>query len=413
MAVFKPFKAYRPAVENQSLIPALPYDVMSSEEAREMVRGNPLSFLHIDRAEIDFPLGTSPYEEKVYRKAKENLLSLEKTGALVQDEKPCFYIYRQVMNGRVQTGIAGCASIDDYLSDIIKKHEKTLLKKEIDRINHVNTTDANTGPIFLTYRKNDEINRIVNEYTDSHKPVYDFEADGVSQTVWVVDDEHISAQLSNHFAGVSSFYIADGHHRCASAVKVGEMRRSEKPDYTGNEEFNFFLAIAFPDADLEIMDYNRVVRDLNGLSETEFFEKISESFDVKEEAAPFKPQKKHTFGMYISGKWYSLCAKAEILNDNNPVERLDVSVLQKNLLAPVLGIEDPKNDERIDFIGGIRGLSELEKRADTDMKLAFAMYPTTVDDLISIADAGEIMPPKSTWFEPKLLSGLFIHHLSD
>ena len=412
MAVFRPFRAFRPAPENQSLIPALPYDVMNSDEAREMVKGNPLSFLHVDKAEIDLPKGIDVYSQQVYQKAKENLLALENSGALVQDSAPCFYIYRQIMNGRAQTGLVGCASIEDYINNIIKKHEKTLAKKETDRINHVNTTDANTGPIFLTYRKNDEISEIISDFIKTNEPVYDFDADGVSQTVWVVDNVAVNSRLSKLFSDVPSLYIADGHHRCASAVHVGRMRRTENPSFTGEEEFNFFLAVAFPDDELEIMDYNRVVRNLNGLSRDKFFNLVSEKFDIKPVEGRAKPQQRHTFGMYIDGKWYMLTAKPEIVDETDPVKRLDVSVLQENLLAPILGIYDPKKDDRIDFIGGIRGLSELERRANSDMELAFAMYPTTVEDLISIAGAGEIMPPKSTWFEPKLLSGIFIHHLS-
>lgn len=385
---------------------------MSSEEAREAVKGNPLSFLHVDRAEIDLPPGTSPYEKAVYEKAKENLLDLEKSGALIQDDKPCFYIYRQVMNGRVQTGLAGCASIDDYLNNVIKKHEKTLAKKEADRIRHVSATNANTGPIFLTYRKNEEISKIINDFADGNKPVYNFEAAGALQTVWVIDDDNVISRLHELFSLVKAFYIADGHHRCESAVRVGQMKRYENSGYTGDEEFNFFLAVAFPDSDLRIMDYNRVVKDLNGFTPDEFLGRISDSFEVKKQDRPYSPTRKHTFGMYLDSQWYSLGAKDKIIDDCNPVDSLDVSVLQNNLLDPVLGIKDPKNDDRIDFIGGIRGLGELEKRANSDMKLAFSMFPTTVGELMAIADAGEIMPPKSTWFEPKLLSGIFIHHLS-
>ena len=412
MAVFRGFRAFRPAEKNQSLIPALPYDVMSSDEAREMVKDNPLSFLHIDKAEIDLPLGTDLYDTAVYEKAKENLISLEKNGDLIQDSAPCLYIYKQVMNGRSQIGIVGCASIDDYMNNVIKKHEHTLAKKEQDRINHVNTCDANTGPIFLTYRKNDEISGIVESWIHNNQPAYDFTADGVNQTVWVVDDADTVGKLSALFDTVPAMYIADGHHRCASAVIVGEMRRKANPDYTGNEEFNYFLAVAFPDEELEIMDYNRVVKDLNGLDEKEFITAISKSFEVEKTEGRCKPSDKHTFGMYLNKQWYLLRAKADIINEGDPVERLDVSILQNYLLDSVLGIKNPKTDDRIDFIGGIRGLAELEKRADSDMQLAFAMYPTTVDDLMAIADSGLIMPPKSTWFEPKLLSGLFIHHLS-
>ena len=385
---------------------------MSSDEAREMVKDNPLSFLHIDKAEIDLPSGTDLYDTAVYEKAKENLINLEKNGDLIQDSVPCLYIYKQVMNGRSQIGIVGCASIDDYINNVIKKHEHTLAKKEQDRINHVNTCDANTGPIFLTYRKNDEISSIVNNWISDNKPVYDFTADGVNQTVWVVDNSDTVGKLSALFGTVPAMYIADGHHRCASAVRVGEMRRKANPDYTGDEEFNYFLAVAFPDEELEIMDYNRVVKDLNGLDENEFITAISKSFEVEKTDGRCKPSDKHTFGMYLNKQWYSLKAKSDIINEADPVERLDVSILQNYLLDAVLGIKNPKTDDRIDFIGGIRGLAELEKRADSDMQLAFAMYPTTVDDLMAIADAGLIMPPKSTWFEPKLLSGLFIHHLS-
>lgn len=412
MAVFKSFRAYRPAQRNQSLIPALPYDVMSSEEAREMVKGNSLSFLHVDRAEIDFSVGADKYSREIYEKAKENLLALENTGAMIQDEAPCFYIYRQIMNGRAQVGLVGCASIDDYMNNIIKKHEKTLAKKEKDRINHVNITDANTGPIFLTYRKNTAINMTVSLWMNEKEPVYNFEADDVLQTVWVVDDTEIINRLSSLFKDVENLYIADGHHRCASAVKVGQMRREENPNYTGTEEFNYFLAVAFPDNELEIMDYNRVVKDLNGMSSDEFLSRVFENFEIKKENEPYHPTERHTFGMYLDKEWYSLKAKKSVINENDPVARLDVSILQESLLEPILGIQDPKNDSRIDFVGGIRGLGELERRAKTDMRLAFSMYPTTTDDLIAIADAGKIMPPKSTWFEPKLLSGLFIHHLS-
>lgn len=412
MAVFRGFRAFRPAKEFQSLIPALPYDVMSSEEAREEVKGNPYSFLHIDKAEIDLPLDTDLYDDAVYEKAKENLLKLENSGALVQDKEPCFYIYKQVMNGRSQIGLAGCASIDDYINNVIKKHEHTLAKKEVDRIRHVEACDANTGPIFLTYRNREDINATVDNWIENHSPVYDFVSGGVEQTVWCVDDKETVKSLSKCFDKVESMYIADGHHRCASAVKVGENYREKHPDYNGDEEFNFFLAIAFPDNQLEIMDYNRVVKDLNGMTVEDFLTNVSKSFTITEKECAFHPSKRHTFAMYVDSKWYELQAKPEIVDETDPVKSLDVSILQNNLLAPVLGIINPKTDDRIDFVGGIRGLKELEKRAETDMRLAFAMHPTTVEELMKIADAGLIMPPKSTWFEPKPLSGLFIHHLS-
>ncbi|MGN1329007.1 MAG: DUF1015 domain-containing protein [Eubacterium sp.] len=413
MAVFRGFKAYRPEKSKQSLIPALPYDVMNSDEARETVKDNPYSFLHVDKAEIDLPKDTDVYSSIVYEKARENLLNLENSGFLVQDKAPCFYIYRQIMNGRSQTGIVGCASIDDYQNNIIKKHEYTLAKKEQDRVNHVDTCDANTGPIFLTYRKNDAVNNIVSEWISAHNPEYDFVSDDVAQTVWVIDDSEAVEKISSAFEKVPAMYIADGHHRCASAVRVAEKRRKEYPNYTGAEEFNFFLAVAFPDEELKIMDYNRVVKDLNGYTVEEFINVISEKFEIEKSNGQYRPEKKHTFGMFLENQWYRLTAKNSIINEADPVERLDVSILQNNLLDPVLNIKNPKTDDRIDFIGGIRGLDELERRVGSDMVVAFAMYPTTVDDLMSIADADLIMPPKSTWFEPKLLSGLFIHHLSD
>ncbi|MCM1285179.1 MAG: DUF1015 family protein [Acetobacter sp.] len=411
MAVFRGFKAYRPCKENQELIPALPYDVMSSAEARTMVKDKPLSFLHVDRAEVDLPEDTDIYSDEVYKKAKSNLDKLE-ADYMIQDNTPCFYIYNQIMNGRGQVGIVGCASIDDYINNVIKKHEHTLAKKEQDRINHVNTCDANTGPIFLTYRNNSKLNDIVDSYMKNNEPEYDFIADGVKQTVWVVSDSKLVAEISELFGSVDAMYIADGHHRCASAVKVGQMRREQNPDYTGEEEFNYFLAVAFPDNQLEIMDYNRVVKDLNGYTADEFLKKLEKAFTYKKADSAYKPSEKHTFGMLLDNQWYELRAKKEYVYENSPVDRLDVSILQNNLLTPVLNISNPKNDERIDFIGGIRGLEELERRVNTDMTLAFAMYPTTVEDLMDIADAGLIMPPKSTWFEPKLLSGIFIHHLS-
>lgn len=415
MAVLRPFRAFRPSEENQSKIPALPYDVMSSAEAREMVEGNPLSFLHVDRAEVDLPEGTDIYSEEVYEKARQNLLNLEQNGDLIQDKKPCLYIYKQTVGSRSQTGIVGCASIDDYINGNIKKHEFTREEKEKDRIRHVDTCNANTGPIFLTYRKNLLLDMITSTWMSENHPVYDFEQDEVKNTVWVIDDDEVIAKIKECFASIDSLYIADGHHRCASAVKVG-LKRRENGNYTGEEEFNFFLCVAFPDNELEIMDYNRVVKDLNGYTEEEFIEKVKEKFTVTERTGgPFKsckPFKRHTFGMYLNKKWYELEAKSEFVDETDPVARLDVSILYDNLLAPILAIGDTRTDKRIDFVGGIRGIGELERRVATDMTVAFSMFPTTVDDLIAIADAGMIMPPKSTWFEPKLLSGLFIHHLS-
>ena len=319
------------------------------------------------------------------------------------------------MNGRSQTGLVGCASIDDYMNNIIKKHEFTRADKEADRIRHVDYCNANTGPIFLTYKADAELSAIINAWKESHNPVYDFvTADGIANTVWVIDCDETNERLSALFAAIDYLYIADGHHRCASAVRVGQKRREQYPDYNGSEEFNFFLAVAFPENELEIMDYNRVIKDLNGYTPEELFAALGEKFTLEEYngEGQYKPEAKHTFGMYLDGKWHKLTAKEGTFDESDPVDRLDVSILQNNCIAPVFGIEDPRTDKRIDFVGGIRGLCELERRCKTDMRIAFSMYPTSLEDLMAIADAGKVMPPKSTWFEPKLLSGLFIHRLS-
>ncbi len=413
MAIFKPFKALRPTEEYASKVAALPYDVMNSEEAKEMVKGNPYSFLHIDKAEIDLPDGTDLYSDDVYNKAAQNLKQSEQTGIMKQDETPCFYVYRQIMDGKEQTGLVGCAWVDDYIENRIKKHELTRADKEADRIRHVDTCDANTGPIFLCYKGKEEINAIIEEIK-SNAPEYDFTTDdGVQNTVWVVCDDALCNKLSSLLGQVGDYYIADGHHRCASAVNVAKKRREENPNYDGTEEFNFFLAVLFPAETLRIMDYNRVVEDLNGNSQEEFLDKISEKFTVENapDEGAYHPEEKHNFGMYLGGKWYKLTAKEGTFAPENPVDQLDVSILQKNLLTPILNIGDPRTDKRIDFIGGIRGLGELERRVEAGMAVAFSMYPTTLSDLMAIADANLIMPPKSTWFEPKLLSGLFIHKL--
>lgn len=413
MAVFRPFKAIRPIPEYADKVAALPYDVMNSEEAAKMVEGNPYSFLHVDKAEIDLPAGTDLYSEQVYLKARENLDKLVSDGICKQDEENKFYIYRQIMNGRSQTGLVGCVSIDDYINSIIKKHELTRADKEADRINHVDYCDANTGPIFLTYRPQDEISAIVSGWKETNAPVYDFVTeDGIANTVWVVDCPETVEKISKLFAAVDYLYIADGHHRAASAVKVGLKRREQYPDFDGSEEFNYFLAVLFACDELEIMDYNRVIKDLNGNTEEQFIEKIGEKFTVEPVGeSAYKPECSHTFGMLLGSKWYKLTAKEDTFNENDPVEVLDVSILQNNLISPILNINDPRTDKRIDFVGGIRGLGELERRAGEDMCLAFSMYPTTLKELMDIADADRIMPPKSTWFEPKLLSGLFIHKL--
>ena len=413
MAVVRPFKGIRPVKNLASQIAALPYDVMNSDEAREMVKGNKYSFLHVDKAEIDLDPSIDVHDKKVYEKARENLDRMIADGEYIQDERPCLYIYRQIMNGRAQTGIVFCASIDDYMNDVIKKHEFTRADKEQDRINHVDYCDANTGPIFLTYKEDNIATEVINAWIDSREPEYNFVAeDGISHIVWVIDNPIIVSEIVELFKDVKNLYIADGHHRSASAVKVGLKRRADNPNYTGEEEFNYFLAVVFPDNDLMVMDYNRVVKDLNGLSKDELIAKLEEKFTVTKRAESVKPSKKHTFGMYVENEWYLLEAKDGIYNKEDPIDSLDVAILQNNVLTPILGIEDVRTSDRIDFIGGIRGIDELERRVHKDMKVAFSMYATEVSDIMKVADIGEVMPPKSTWFEPKLRSGLFIHKLS-
>ncbi|GKX29432.1 chromosome partitioning protein ParB [Vallitalea longa] len=414
MAVVRPFKGIRPSKDLVEKVASLPYDVMNREEAKNMANGNEYSFLHVVRAEIDVEDDMDQYNPIVYKTARKNLDKMIDDKILVTEDKPCYYIYRQIMFGRVQTGIVGCTSIDDYMNNVIKKHEFTRPAKEVDRINNFDYCNANTAPIFLTYRKNNELNTIINDYIKFNKPIYNFTSeDDITHIVWAINGDSIVDNINNIFKNIDYLYIADGHHRSASSVKVGLKRREENSDYTGEEEFNYFLSVIFPDEDLFIMDYNRVVKDLNGYTVEEFINKISNKFIVEEYSqGSYRPDKKHTFGMYLDGKWYKLTAKDSITNKENIVERLDVAILQDNLLGPILNIEDPRTDKRIDFIGGIRGLEELEKRVDEGMKVAFSMYPTTIDDLMEVADTGEVMPPKSTWFEPKLRSGLFIHRLS-
>ena len=411
MAVIRKFKAIRPTSEMAEAVAALPYDVVNSEEAREMTKDKPYSFLHVDKAEIDLPVDTDIYSPQVYAKAKENLDKLVSDGILVQDNKPMLYVYELTMDGRSQTGLVACTSIDEYLNGIIKKHELTREDKEQDRIRHVDICNANTGPIFLAYRTVDEISAII-ENVKKNAPVYDFTAeDGIKHRAWVIDNDETANKLIELFKAVPNLYIADGHHRNASAAKVGLKRREEHPDYTGDEEFNYYLAVIFPSDQLKIMDYNRVVKDLNGMTSEEFMNKLAEKFDIHEADGRAKPEKQYDFGMYLDKKWYMLTAK-ENLRVNDAVAGLDVSILQDNVLIPILGIGDIRTDKRIDFVGGIRGLGELERRVDSgEMKVAFAMYPTSIDQLMTIADENKIMPPKSTWFEPKLRSGLFIHSL--
>lgn len=411
MADIRPFRAIRPAKGMESSIAALPYDVYSRKEAKAAVADAPHSFLRIDRAETQLPDDVDTYDGRVYQKAKELLAEQIAKGEFITEQKPCFYLYELVMDGRSQTGIVGCASIDDYANNVIKKHENTRAEKEEDRIRHVDVLDAQTGPIFLAYRRNEKLGEIIAAYKGG-SPLYDFVSeDAIRHRVFCIDKPDDLEKISAVFRDMQQIYIADGHHRCASAVKVGLKRRTEHPAYTGEEEFNYFLSVLFSDSELMIMDYNRVVKDLNGLTKEQFLARISECFTIEERGSePVRPEAKGQMGMYLSDGWYLLTAK-ESVKSADPVANLDVSILQDYVLEPVLGIKDPKTDKRIDFVGGIRGTKELEKRVNTDMAAAFSMYPTSIEELFTVADAGRLMPPKSTWFEPKLRSGLFIHSL--
>ena len=413
MAVIRPFRAYRPKKGLENQIAALPYDVYNREEACAAVKDHPLSFLNIDRAETQFDSSVDTYADEVYQKAHDMLWDQIREGTFVQEVKPVYYIYELTMDGRVQTGIVACASVDDYQHQVIKKHENTRADKELDRIRHVTACEAQTGPIFLAYRANDIV-RVVIAETKQQPALYDFTSeDGIVHRVWCICDEAKIQAVQQAFEGISQIYIADGHHRCASAVKVGLAKREEHPDYTGEEEFNYFLSVLFADEELMIMDYNRVVKDLNGLSAAQFVEAVSNVYTiVSKGAACQKPAHKGQVSMLLEDTWYLLEVKPEY-QSNDPVEGLDVAVLQNHVFAPILDIQDPKTDRRIDFVGGIRGIEELEKRVKTDSKAAFAMYPTSIHELFQVADANMLMPPKSTWFEPKLRSGLFLHAIHE
>ena len=412
MAVVKPFICIRPAKENAAKVASLPYDVYNRKEACAAVAGNPVSFLNIDRAETQFSDDVDTYADCVYEKARELLDTQIAEGVYVTDAGDHYYLYELTMDGRSQTGSVACSSIDDYVNGVVKKHENTREDKELDRIRHVDTVNAQTGPIFLAYRQNETLKAIVAE--EKAKPVlYDFVSDdGIRHRVWKIDDPAQTAAIEAAFAAIPATYIADGHHRAASAVKVGLKRRAENPGYTGEEPFNYFLSVLFPDEELMILPYNRVVKDLNGMSREQFFEAVKGKFELEEIGKePYALAEKGTFGMYLDNTWYALKVLPQY-RSADPVKGLDVSILQDQLLGPVLGIGDPRTDKRIDFIGGIRGLKELERRVREDMEIAFSMYPTSIEELLAVADAGLLMPPKSTWFEPKLRSGLFIHKLS-
>lgn len=411
MAAILPFPGFRPRADLASHIAALPYDVYNREEACKEIEKEPLSFLRIDRAETGFPASVGTYDDCVYDRARELLWGMVKDGQYIQDEEPCYYIYELSNQTHSQTGIVACASINDYENQVIKKHETTRADKELDRIRHVDICEMQTGPIFLAYRANVQIDQVVNA-KKQEAPIYDFTApDGVTHRVWVLYEAEMKSTVKEAFAEISDIYIADGHHRAASAVKAGLKRRKENPGYTGKEEFNYFLSVLFPHDQLQIMDYNRVVKDLNGLTKEAFLQQIQQAFSVEElHEADVHPTEKGTFSMYLDGAWYLLRIKAELV-PNDPVDSLDVALLQNYLIEPILEIQDLKTDKRIDFVGGIRGIEELERRVQEDCAVAFAMYPTSISELFSVADEGRLMPPKSTWFEPKLRSGLFLHSI--
>jgi len=412
MCIVKPFKAVRPVKKFVRDVASYPYDIIDSDEARDIADGNPKSFLHIIKSEIDLPPEIDIHDDRVYEKARENLYEFLDEGILFQDKEPCFYIYRQRMGNHEQYGIVACASVDEYESIRIKKHELTKSDTQADRTKHIAKLNAQTGPVFLTYRAQKSIDEIVTKIVEG-PPEYDFSSDdGISHTAWALNDVNTIDAIKGEFLEVDSFYIADGHHRAASAATVAKMRREENPDYDGSEEFNYTMAVIFPHNQIKVMDYNRVVKDLKGLSEAEFLDKVSDSFFLTDNFEEKAPEQFHEVGMYLKGFWYRLRAKEDIYNENDVVGILDVSILQDHLLKPVLGIGDLRKDDRIAFVGGVRGMEELERLVDSGQyAVAFSMYPTTLTQLMNVADAGKLMPPKSTWFEPKLRSGIFVHLL--
>ena len=412
MALVLPFKAIRPQRKFVSQVAALPYDVMTREEAQKAVSGNALSFMHVEKSEIDVPDQTKSDDDLIYQTAKRNFVQMQEKGILLQDESPCFYIYQQKMSGRAQTGIVGLMSAAEYDAGKIKKHELTRKDKEEDRINHVSTVNAQTGPVFISYRERQNLNKIVDKIM-AGTPEYDFTADdGVIHTVWIVADAIQIEEIKKEFRDVDALYIADGHHRAAAATTVARVRRSQDKSAGSVKEYESVLAVFFPHTQLKVMDYNRAVKDLNGLTPEKFIEKISSCFTVSKNFTARSPQQLHDFGMYLGGEWYKITIKKGMYNESDPVASLDAAILQEHLLDPVLGIKDPRIDDRIKFIGGIRGMDELEKLVNKEgFAVAFSLYPTTMEQIINVADAGAIMPPKSTWFEPKLRSGIFTHKL--
>ena len=415
MAVIKPFRGIRPPKEFVEQVASRPYDVLNSEEARTEAEGNEKSLYHIIRPEIDFPVGTDEHDERVYKKAAENFQMFQDKGWLVQDEKPCYYVYAQTMNGKTQYGLVVGAYVPDYMNGVIKKHELTRRDKEEDRMKHVRVNNANIEPVFFAYPDDKELDMLVAKYT-SRQPEYDFIApgDGFGHTFWVIDEEKDIEAITEKFKAMPALYIADGHHRSAAAALVGAEKAQQNPDHKGDEEYNYFMAVCFPASQLTIIDYNRVVKDLNGLTVEAFIDKLKENFEVVNKGtAIYKPVALHNFGLYVGGNWYSLTAKPGTYDDQDPIGVLDVTISSNLILDQILGIKDLRSDKRIDFVGGIRGLGELQKRGDSgEMKMALALYPVSMKQLMDIADTGNIMPPKTTWFEPKLRSGLIIHKLT-
>jgi uncharacterized protein (DUF1015 family) len=414
MPLIRPFAGLRPVPEHAADVAAPPYDVLNTEEARQRADGRPWSFLHISKPEIDLPAGTDPYDAAVYAKAASNLAHMRENGILRMDPKPCYYAYQMKMGDHVQTGLVMAASVIDYDSNRIRKHEFTRPDKEDDRVRQIDALNAQTGPVLLAYRSSGEVDALLESLAGGTPDVDIVADDGIGHRLWVIDDDGIIDDISHRFDAMPVLYIADGHHRSASASRIAAMRQAQNARHTGDESYNYFLAVVFPHSQMNILDYNRVVRDLNGLTPELLLEKIREHFTVEPSDMPVRPAAHGEFGMYVGGQWYRLTIDPALVPGDDPVARLDVSLLSTSLLQPLLGIHDPRRNSRIDFVGGIRGLGELEKRVDSrEMAVAFAMYPTRMDDLMAVADAGEVMPPKSTWFEPKLVDGLVSHLLED
>lgn len=412
MAKLLPFKGIRPTKALAKKVAAPPYDVLNSAEAREMALGNPYTFLHVNKPEIDLDPEIDVHDDSVYQKGADNLQAFITDGVLEQDASPKYYVYRQIMGEHVQTGLVAAASVEEYEQNLIKKHEFTRPEKEDDRVKHMDVLNAQVGPVFLTYQAESGIDELIDAVTQT-EPEYEFTLDdGIAHIFWVVSEAETLNNIQQAFAAVPCLYVADGHHRSAAATRVKNMRQQANSTHDGSEAYNNFLVVVFPHDQMMILDYNRVVTDLHGLSEESFLEMVEEKFKVTHQDEAFKPDALHEFGMYMDGQWYSLKAREGVVDENDPVSRLDVAVLQDNILAPLLGIENPRVDKRVDFVGGIRGMAGLEKRVNTgECKVAFSCYPTSIEHLMAIADAGEVMPPKSTWFEPKLRSGLVIHAL--